>query len=252
MMTLAIGGFIAVLLLFFGWLVKYKKAYWLIAGYNTMSADKKKNVDTEGLGKYMGNLMFVLAVITFAGFLFSELGIIVLAGASLVLFLPVIIIGLIRAQRFDGNTRDAHGNMNTKSKGIMIVVISLLLLVSVGVGVMVFYGSRPAEYSIENGVLNISGMYGQEVPISEISDIQLLDEMPEITFKTNGSGLGNMMKGNFTVKGIGGVKLFVDVSKSPFIYLETSETTYILNGADEKTTRALYADLVAELNGISN
>lgn len=31
------------ILVVIGFLIKYKKAYWLISGYNTMPAEKKKN-----------------------------------------------------------------------------------------------------------------------------------------------------------------------------------------------------------------
>lgn len=37
--------------------IRYFRWYFLIAGYNTMSEEKKKNVDIEALGKLMGNFV---------------------------------------------------------------------------------------------------------------------------------------------------------------------------------------------------
>jgi hypothetical protein len=54
-----------IILVIFGWLIKYKKVTWLISGYNTASAEKKKEYDIEKLCKNMGNFLFILAGIFF-------------------------------------------------------------------------------------------------------------------------------------------------------------------------------------------
>jgi hypothetical protein len=51
----------AVLLIIFGWLIKYKKVTWLISGYNTASKEKKALYDIDKLCKHMGNFLFTLA-----------------------------------------------------------------------------------------------------------------------------------------------------------------------------------------------
>jgi hypothetical protein len=54
-----------VLLFIAGWLIKYKKATWLIAGYNTASRREKEKYDVEKLTRLMGNFVFLLAGIFF-------------------------------------------------------------------------------------------------------------------------------------------------------------------------------------------
>lgn len=44
-------------------LIKYKKATWLISGYNTASREEKEKYDVEKLCRYMGNFIFTLAFI---------------------------------------------------------------------------------------------------------------------------------------------------------------------------------------------
>lgn len=53
--------FPAFLLLMTGVLIKYLKWYWLIADYNTVSKEKKRNVDVAGLGHFLGNGLFTMA-----------------------------------------------------------------------------------------------------------------------------------------------------------------------------------------------
>lgn len=62
------------LLVLLGVMVKYYKAYWLISGYNTMSLEKKKNVDVVGLSRFIGNMCFVMAAIMLIATVFFMVG----------------------------------------------------------------------------------------------------------------------------------------------------------------------------------
>jgi hypothetical protein len=50
---------IGVFFILIGLAVHVFKWYFLISGYNTMSKEKKANVDTEGLGRLMGIYSYV-------------------------------------------------------------------------------------------------------------------------------------------------------------------------------------------------
>ena len=56
-----------VLLILLGICVRFLKWSWLIAGYNTLSKEKKAEYDEIGLCKFVGNLLFVLAVFALIG-----------------------------------------------------------------------------------------------------------------------------------------------------------------------------------------
>ncbi|MTI96260.1 MAG: DUF3784 domain-containing protein [Firmicutes bacterium] len=243
-----VSSFISVMLVVFGLLIKYKQAYWLIAGYNTMPREKQKNVDTEGLGRFIGNTMFVLAGVTLAGGVLSELGVVFMPAATFMLYIPIVIYIVIRAQKFDGNTRDAEGKMTPQSKGTAYVVVGILALVAIGLGVLYYHTVTPPSYTIENGVLNISGMYGRKVEFSTVTDVELLETMPEVGYRSNGAAIGNAKKGDFRISGIGRARLFVNIDRPPFIYLETTDTSLIFNAADEAETRDLYQQILTELN----
>lgn len=53
----------ALLLFVMGYLIKYKRAIWLISGYNTASQAKKETYDLDKLCPLMGNFIFMLASI---------------------------------------------------------------------------------------------------------------------------------------------------------------------------------------------
>lgn len=229
-----------------GWLIRYKKVYWLISGYNTMSSEKKKNVDIEGLGRFISNVCFVISAIILGASVFMAMGNAAVSGIIFALLVPVIIYTLINAQKYDGNTRNKDGKMKTGTKVLIGSIISVFILASLGVCVLLYFSSRPVEYNLQNGILSIKGAYGQEVPVSEISSLELKQTLPEILLRTNGSSLGNMHKGYFKLKDIGQVKLFLDASKPPFIYIKAGSETIILNRDDSDKTKILYEKLLQE------
>ncbi len=242
-----IGALPAIILVAAGLLIKYKKAYWLISGYNTMSAEKKSKVDFEGLGKLMSNMCFALAAIIFVSMTLISFKQTLLGGSFFVFLIPVIIYTLIKAQKYDGNAVDAQGRMKPKARVSLGLIIGLLAAVTIGVGVMLYFSAKPTEYTLQDGALKISGMYGQTVQVSEIKNLELRESIPDIVFKSNGSGLGNKCKGYFKLRDIGEVKLFVDLSKSPYIYFENGAEKIILNCEDSDKTKELYEALSEEL-----
>lgn len=237
-----IGLIPVIILVVIGFLIKYKKAYWLISGYNTMPAEKKKNVNIEELARLMANVCFIIAAIILCASAFMFIGKMAVSGIVFALMFPVIIYTLIKAQRFDGNAFNSEGKMKTGSKALIGSVIAVL----VGVGVLLNFSSKPAEYTLENGIFNISGMYGQEVAINKINSLELKDTMPEVLTRTNGSALGTTLKGYFKLKDIGKAKLFVDTSKPPFIYVKTNSITIILNCEESEKTKAFHEKLKTE------
>lgn len=242
----AIGLIPVFILVVIGFLIKYKKAYWLISGYNTMSVEKKKNVNIEKLARFVAYVCFILAAIIFVAFIFMFIGEVAISGIIFALMLPVIIFTLINAQKFDGNNFNSEGKIKTGTKVIIGSVIAVVVFIAIGVGVLLSFSNKPAEYALENGILNISGMYGQEVAINKINSLELKDTMPEVLAKTNGSALGTMLKGYFKLEGIDKAKLFVDTSKPPFIFVKTNSMTIILNCEESEKTKALHEKLETE------
>lgn len=245
--VLFITGLLPVLIVVIvGLAIKYKKAYWLISGYNMMSEEKKKNVDFEGLGNFIASICFAIAGIILIASVLINADKASFALIAYMLLIPVVIFAVIRAQKYDGNTKNKDGSMKFRSKVMVGIIVGFLVLVMAGVSALIYYSSKPAEFALNDGVLKISGMYGREIPVKEINSINIKDELPEILAKTNGSALGTKCKGYFTLKDLGGVELFADTSISPYIYLDTDFKPIILNCESSGETHALFDKLKEE------
>jgi hypothetical protein len=236
------------LLFVLGYLIRYKKMYGLVSGFNTMSADKKKNVDVEGLGRFLGGMLFLMGFLIGVGMLllivFEQLG----AGLGvLALELPVIVFLLVRAQKFDGNAVDADGRLKKGTKAGLVGIVAFLVLAAGLVAFLFSQGTQPIDIAFANETLSISGLYGQNVPASEITALQLVDVLPTVEARTNGSALGDKLSGHFRLAGVGAALLYVDVAKPPFVYLETDTQKIYLNLGTPEETRALYESISASL-----
>lgn len=244
---LGIMLFTVLILVMLGVMVKYYKAYWLISGYNTMSQEKKKNVDVEGLAKFIGNMCFIMAGIMLIATVFFMVEKEALGGIVIALMIPVSILIIFKGQKYDGNTRNPDGTMKKGTKIIVGGISSFLLLTLVGVGVLIYFSNQPTQFVIADGHLEIKGIYGEKIAIENINNISLKDSLPKIIIKNLGSSLGSKKKGSFRLEDIGNAKLFVDTAKPPFIYIETAEKLLILNSDDREETEELFQALVAEL-----
>jgi len=123
---LAVGFLFAVL----GVLIRYFKWYWLISGYNTMSVERKKLVDIEALGNFMGNCLFLIAGLQLLG---AYLLYINFPEASQVIPLAVvalIIYMLFNAQKYDSGALNPDGTMK-KSTILILGTVFILFVVLV-------------------------------------------------------------------------------------------------------------------------
>ncbi len=83
--------FTGISLILLGIVIKYGKAYNLIAGYNTMSKEAKKAYNIEAFAGLLGNALFLIGTLIIAGFyLVDYMG--WLDFIPLVVLLPVICI----------------------------------------------------------------------------------------------------------------------------------------------------------------
>lgn len=98
---------------------------------------------------------------------------------------------------------------------------------------------------IEQNSLVIDGSYGQTVLISDLQEIQLIDTLPVIERRTNGSATGEMLRGYFQLSQVGTALLYLDRENPPFILLTTKVDKIYLNLETAEQTRELFDALHA-------
>lgn len=232
------------ILVIIGFMVKYRRAYWLISGYNTMSKEKKQNVDIEGLANFTGNFCFALAVLIGVASALLVGGYDIAAGVLFAFLLPLSIFVIIKTQQYDHNSRNADGTMERKSLLKLGLTIAFLVIVGIGVGVLLYFSYQPTELLITEEYVQIKGMYGEKIPYTDIEVVAIIQEIPEITARTNGSSIGERKKGHFRLKDLGAAKLFLVSSQPPYIYLDRGDKKpIIINFADKEETEKIYDDL---------
>jgi TRAP-type C4-dicarboxylate transport system permease small subunit len=236
---LIIGAFFIAI----GLAVHVFKWHFLIAGYNTMSKEKKANVDTEGLGRLMGVYSYVNG------------GVLIVMGAlqafGLKPFLtPVILIFgistvylLIRAQKYDGNIYDKSGKLLEGAWRQFVLPVGTVIVTLIFVAILMLFSSQETKVTFLEEGLQIHGMYGEIYNWESIETARLMEEMPTIEMRINGSALGSNLKGHFRTTELGSVKLFVNTQKSLFIYFETNDRTIIFNMKNDDETKEVFVEL---------
>ena len=214
----------------------------LIAGYNTMPKDKKKNVDIDGLSTFMRNSFIIIGLSIIAGYyVFKWIGYTAIAN-SMILIATVIgvVIMLIYAQKFD------HNKKNTKKTKRIYFILGFVIVLVIG---LITYGYMPSKAKITNDHITFTGMYGFTMHVSEIDTIELSDTIPTIKMRTNGFSSGAVNKGFFNLDTFGKTRLLIHSDNTPFLIISKSNSDkIIINYKDKAKTEQVFEEIKALIN----
>lgn len=203
-----------------------------------MSKEEKAKVDVVPLAKSLAIMSYIIA------------GLLLLMGLAIYfewMTFTYVIIGLmiiiptvfaIRAQKYYNSAAMFGSSKKSKKISITITVITLLI-----VGVIMYFSIQPTKIEVTETGLSISGMYGDDYTWDSIEQLQLMNELPEIAMRTNGSAVGSKLKGHFKFKDGNKAILFLDKNVPAFIQIEVNGKTIILNEPTVEATAALYEKL---------
>ncbi|MCM3241924.1 DUF3784 domain-containing protein [Cytobacillus firmus] len=230
---------IAVIALFLilGWAVRFKKAYWLISGFASRPEEEKESLIENRYPQKIGSLligtaigMLVLLPLSFTEFRFA-------AEAQFGFMLVILLGGLVYLSRYE---------VPAKRKRSYIIA-SILFIVTFGPIVYLTVSSHKGyEMALEEDSFEISGMYGDMWDYRDIQSVQLLEEMPEVTWKQNGIGLPTLAQGHFKVTGYGSSLLFIQKEHTPILYIEVKDEQIFVNSKDSSETQIWYEELKKE------
>lgn len=231
---------ISVLLLVSGLMIRLKKAYNLIAGYNTMTETKKAKIDKEKMGRMVSLLLFLLAA------LFATAGVLFLLGndtagsAAMLFVLPLSLFFIILMQK------TFQPDAANRKKAIRTVnwLAVFFVIVAVSVTGLIYTNSKPNGFTVENGSLVITGAYGETVPLSTVSEISVEKSLPAGLQKENGFDWESVLKGSFR-SGSNRVTLYVDTKAAAFLRLKTPDGEIYISTGSAAQTQALYEHICA-------
>ena len=237
------------------------KGGFLLAGYNTMSPDKKARYNEKVLLKFVGWLLIIYVIGLLLGILMFDVGINWFGSAIMVIIHLAFFAGLIYAnigKRFRTNTGINSTNVMSpedilkaekEKKIINAVVIIISAITLIGVGLLFYFGEKEPVVNVTTTGINIRAMYGVNINMTEINEISLLENSMRdigIGIRTNGyGGFGIRLKGYFQTNSFGQSLLFVNANSSPTIHISRKNANDIFisfNNGD--VTRSLYQNII--------
>ncbi|MGR3764515.1 DUF3784 domain-containing protein [Rossellomorea sp. NS-SX7] len=234
-MAILIGIQLFVIALFslLGWAIRNKKMYCLISGFDARSEDEKAELIKNGYPQKTGSLlimtaagMLILLPLVFTPFTYTM-------EVQFGFMMMFLMGGMIYLSRYEVPRKRKRSYWI--SSLLMVGVIGLI-------GGLTFVGYQKNELIVSGDSFEITGMYGDKWQKEDIEEIELLDEMPEVTWKINGFGLSTKAKGVFKVKEYGRSLLFIK-KESPYLYIKVGDQHVFINGGSPEKTRAWYEEL---------
>ncbi len=235
--------FSGLLLIILGWLLAKKEMYWMISGYNTMSKERKKLVDVEGLARFLAKHLYVMGFIFLLAALFISINLEYLTLAIIFLLLPQTIILIIKAQSFDQGAKNENGGYKTSAK----LTIGFMILVFVGVAFLLFRSLTPAEIIIGNDSLEIEGLDGKQILYETIQEVYIEETRPNIISRNNGTSIADIRKGHFTLDNRRRALLFLEPDNPPYLFIITERDRIIISRENREQTEQIYREITDNL-----
>jgi len=232
-----IYGFIGMSLLFvaIGLAVTEKNSKYILSGYNTMSEENRMKVDIRAYIPFFRKFHIFLGVsLLLIG---SPLTYLISEGVGGIFLSVYPILAYIY---FFVTSRKYSKGISTKGNTAAIVIMVGTLLFVMG---MIGYGLKEDKLIFESQALVFEGHYAETLVPSEIQSIELVDQLPQITFKINGFGMGTVRKGYFRTKDREVVKLIINADQKPIILVTKMDGGKIFYSARSNTNGKVIKEL---------
>ena len=106
-----------------------------------------------------------------------------------------------------------------------------------------FRGFRKNEMTVRNSEIEIGGMYGETIKMSDVARVGLSDELPSIKMKSNGFAVGKTRKGYFKTKTGERVMLLIDTEEKPMLLLTLKDSTRLYYASGGVSSTALKSSI---------
>lgn len=114
----------------------------------------------------------------------------------------------------------------------------LLLMPLLGVWLMAEELSPMRLTLTEDALVMEQAFTDYTVPLDQVEEANLISQLPPV-YRTWGTGLDNLLKGDFSVEGYGNAKLCLNPNADQFLVLKTKDQTYIFSGDPELLKKCL-------------
>ena len=172
-------------------------------GYNTMRKEKKANVDVRKLARLIGIYSYVNGGIFILMAILQAVGLKISMMPAFIFLMISSFALAVMSQRYDYNVFDQRGRLRKGAGKKIIIIIAVMVITFVAVAVLMFFSAQDTKVSFLDEGLKIHGMYGDVYPWETIGKVELMESLPAIELRTNGSALGSTLKGHFRTTELG-------------------------------------------------
>src|SRR5690606_35963887 len=222
-----------------GFIVTEKNAKHLLSGYNTMNEEDRKKVDIKAYIPYFRNFHIFLGISflvfgTALTYLVSEN-----VGGIFIAVYPILayIYFTVTSSKYSKG-------VSKKRNKIGVIILAGTLLFAIG---LFGHGFKENTITFDSESILFKGSYGETLIKSEIKTIELVTQLPEITFKTNGFALGTIKKGYFKTKNGEIMKLILNSDNKPIILLTKTNGKKIYYSAKDKLNTKIVDEIKENL-----
>lgn len=146
---------------------------------------------------------------------------------------------------------DEQAQVTRSRKRRIAITIGVLALFFVGLGLLVHLEEQPCRVTMTRNAFEVAGIvYGQTLPLSEITGVYLCRHIPRILARTNGYSGGRTLRGHFRLAQLGDGQLFVRLGTPPYLLVRTRTDYVIVSFRDPARTRAIYGELLRHWPGV--
>ncbi|TMM57543.1 hypothetical protein FEE95_13775 [Maribacter algarum] len=133
-----------------------------------------------------------------------------------------------------------YNNLNPKQKRLIFYVLVGVMIFAIGA---VGLGFTDNELIIEDGQLEITGQYGEAIPLADIQLIELTEKRPSLRRRINGFSFGSRKKGFFRTTGGEKVKAIINSNARPWILITKKSGDKIYFSSNGKSNQSIYQEL---------
>lgn len=207
-----VTAFMSALFIGIAFLMNEKNSEYLLSGYNTMSKADREQFDITGYLKVFKRFNLILGATLLPGVLLLQL---VNEAAASIFMIMYVLFGYLF---FMIRTRSFY---QKKQKTLLYSSLAVMVVTILGVAVLFLVSLKDSPIILKKDSIEIEGIYGIEIKKGDLQAIEVIDQLPPISIRTNGFAAGGYSKGNFKTKAGNKVKLFTTSKAKPYLFLKT-------------------------------
>lgn len=225
-----------------GFIVTERNAKYTLSGYNLMNEEDGKRIDIKSYLSFFRKFHVFLGVTL----LIFGAALTYLLNENVGLIFLVVYPILAYTYLVLASSKYSKGLSAKWNKVGVFIMIGTLVFVAGFFG----YLFKENKLVFDAQRIEIKRIYGENLSQNQIESIELVNQFPNITYKTNGFALGSIKKGYFKTENGEMVKLILNSDNKPYILFIKSDGNKIYYSAKKAPNEKIFNQMKQTLTDI--